>query len=135
VRRLQGEAVQIVVRAGVVEVQRPSMGSPSLIHANANSRVMVDQGYRVEQLSSAAVGREISWREGMLAFEDQSLGQAAREFGRYSDRPIEFADPTIARERITGLFATNDPQGFARSAALSLGLRVEPKGQGVMLKR
>ena len=49
----------------------------------------------ITALAPSEVSRQLSWREGMLSFEDQTLREAADEFARYSDTRITFADPAI----------------------------------------
>lgn len=66
--------------------------------------------------------RALAWRDGMLALQDQPLSEAARTFARYSKQKIEFDKAETAQMRITGLFDLYDPVGFARAAAVSLGL-------------
>jgi transmembrane sensor len=43
-------------------------------------------------------------------------------------------DPLVGSRRIVGLYSANDPIGFARSVALSLGLTVEQEGNDVWLR-
>jgi len=62
----------------------------------------------------------LAWKDGRLAFEGETLAQAASEFARYSDTRIVIDDPALAHEAITGLYQSNDPVGFARAAALAL---------------
>jgi transmembrane sensor len=86
-------------------------------------------------VSPGEVSLELAWREGMLSFEDVSLRQAADQFARYSDTHIFFSDPAIGNETVTGLFAANDPVGFARSVALSLDLQAYASANNVVLRR
>ena len=37
--------------------------------------------------------------------------------------------------KVTGVYSTSDPLGFAEAAALSLGLRAAPTSKGVRLGR
>ena len=137
VRRLPGKPVQVLVREGVVEVRGNSSPASKPQRVAANMRAVAPPGAAMETvaLAPAEVGRELAWREGMLSFEDQSLSQAAQEFARYSDQHIHIADPTLGAETITGLYAANDPQGFARAAALSLGIKAETTSDGILLRR
>ena len=54
---------------------------------------------------------------------------------KYSDTRIIIQDPSIGREEITGLFASNDPVGFARAAALSLDLKATVGPNEVRISR
>ncbi len=48
---------------------------------------------------------------------------------------IRFSDPQIASETVTGLYAANNPAGFARAVAVSLDLHIQNTGDGVLLSR
>jgi transmembrane sensor len=41
----------------------------------------------------------------------------------------------VAKLKMTGLFSASDPDGFAKAAALSLGLTATPQADGVLLTR
>jgi len=137
VKRLGGAPVEVMVREGVVEVARPASPTWAAQRIAANVRAVTAPAKPTvsTSLQPAVVSRELAWREGMLAFEDMPLGKAAAEFARYSDVRISFADPAIAGETVTGLYAANDPRGFARSVALSFGLQAVNTPEGVTLAR
>jgi transmembrane sensor len=137
VRRLGARPVEVLVRQGVVEIARPAAPQVAPQRVAANVRAVAAPAAPIVEtpLSPAAVGRELAWREGMLAFEDMPLSEAAAEFARYSDVRIAFADPAIGADTVTGLYAANNPRGFARSVALSLGLEARNDPNGVTLAR
>ena len=87
------------------------------------------------KLSRDEVTRELAWKAGRIAFEGETLADAAQAFERYSDTRIIIQDPSIGREEITGLFASNDPVGFARAAALSLDLKATVGPNEVRISR
>jgi len=139
------EATFSVCRLG----QRPLQvtvceGSVAIAHGAAPARVLqanrqatlpakgalIERGVTAEMLE-----RDLAWQEGMLSFEDTPLAQAAQEFARYSDRHIRIADPAVASETVTGLYAANNPEGFARAVALGLNLHVQSTPGGILLAR
>lgn len=89
----------------------------------------------IETLETDMMARGLAWRDGQLAFENASLAQAAAEFARYSPRRLLIPDPDLAGRHISGLFATTDPEGFARAAALSLGAHVKSEDDHIVLYR
>ena len=136
VQRLASHPVQVMVRRGEVEIDRTGLRSGTAQRVAANMRaVSTPTGSEIVPLAPAEVSRELAWREGMLSFEDVPLKQAADEFARYSDTRIAFADPAIGNETVTGLFAANNPIGFAKSVALSLDLKADPHAGDVVLRR
>ena len=112
------------------------------------SPVLMDAGHRatlrlpadsdkmlisVEAVAQDALARTLAWRDGQLAFEGESLAQAAAEFARYTPRHLVVADPALAGRHISGLFAATDPEGFARAAALSFDAQVKIKDDRIVL--
>jgi transmembrane sensor len=128
VRRMLDGSIQVLVREGVVEVTREGGGGVSApVRAVANTKLISHPGDPTQSqvLANADVARELGWREGRVSFDGVSLQQAADEFARYNDTRITFATPAIAHRKVTGLFAANDPVGFARAVALSMDLTVD----------
>jgi len=126
VKRLADKPIQIIVREGIVEVRRTSAPAPVHIAANMLATLGSESSDAAPvRIPIGVVNRELAWREGRIAFEGETLDQAAAAFARYSDTRIVIDDPMVGREEITGLFASNDPVTFAQAAANSLGLHAE----------
>lgn len=124
VRKLKNGPVDILVHRGRVEVTAARGRRSSPVVLDTNTRLTVADSAAAIEISPApwiltpdAVTRELAWREGKIAFQGESLAEAAAAFARYSDTRIVIEDPDLAREPITGLFAANDPVGFGRAAA------------------
>jgi transmembrane sensor len=133
VRRTGPGAIKVVVSEGVVEVSR---GTDVLGLVHAGIAFVVDSATPViETLSHAQINSALAWRAGRLDLEGLTLAQAAAEFSRYSDVTITLQDPSTANLHIAGVYATNDPAGFAENVALSLGLKSSRKGKEVILSR
>jgi transmembrane sensor len=137
VRRLADRPVQVVVCEGVVEVKRGTTAFTPPIRVAANTRaVAADHGvFTASTVSATEIRRELVWREGFLAFEDEPLQQAITEFARYSDTPIVVDDPAVAEETVTGLFRANNPAGFAKAVAEALDLKADVTDRQVRLYR
>ena len=127
----------VIVREGVVEVSQKRAVTPP-VRLVENMRAAVDSAaplpIETYRISPDAIAQELYWREGKIAFRDTTLAQAAAEFARYNEEKIVIADPAIAQETITGLFVANDPHGFAKAAAESLGLATRTEGDRIILR-
>jgi transmembrane sensor len=134
---LANRPVEVLVREGVVEINRPAVpvAPPVRLAANNSAVAPPDAPIRTAVLEKAQLARALSWREGRLAFEGETLEDAAAEFARYSDVHIEIADPEVAHMTVTGLFVSNDPVGFAKALALSLDLHATVHDNFVRLSR
>lgn len=137
VRRMPDDSVQVLVREGVVEVtHQAAKADPAPVRAVANTKVIARDVMKTQTLADAEVARELVWREGVISLDGVSLQQAADEFARYSDMRITFETTAIANRKVTGLFAANDPVGFARAVALSMNLSadVDPTSERIFLR-
>jgi transmembrane sensor len=133
VRKLEADPVDVLVNQGQVDVAVPFASSVAL---KSNTRLVLSgPAERPQPVGPEAVTRDLAWRDGKLAFEGETLGQAAAAFARYSDTRIQIRDPALAREPVTGLFAANDPAGFSRAIARVFEARVEQDGDKVVLTR
>jgi transmembrane sensor len=122
VRHLDATPVQVLVREGVVEVFKPETGAaPVRVTANNMAVAASDGGPAIAMpVPVAQVHRQLAWQNGQIAFEGETLAQAAEEFSRYSDTRIVIEDPVLGKEEIAGLFKATDPVGFAQKIAISL---------------
>jgi transmembrane sensor len=131
VRALRRDDVQVMVRDGevqVAEIARPAavrLQANTVVRAVIPSRPSVPAALVAEQLAPIEVDRRLSWQRGLLSFEDVTLAEALREFSRYSDTRVLIDEPAISQLRVVGLYSASDPVGFAKTAAISLGLRFE----------
>lgn len=133
VRRRQDDAVKVVVREGTVDVEADQR-TPQRVTANMLAMVSPTRAVQVQPLPARRVQQLLVWREGMIAFDGDTLAQAAAEFARYNDMRILIDDPAVARRTVVGLYSANDPEGFARSVALSMGLQIEHTRGGIHLR-
>jgi transmembrane sensor len=137
VRHLETAPVQVLVREGIVEVFKPAAGlAPVRITANDMAEAGGVAGeIAVRAMPEPQVHRQMAWQSGQIAFEGETLSQAAAEFSRYSDTRIVVVDPGLAREEIAGLFKATDPVGFAKTIAISLNARADVGEGEVRLTR
>jgi transmembrane sensor len=124
---LPAQPVQVLVREGVVEVTRPDAPVAPAVRVAANTKAIAPKEAPIitKPVAFEEVTRTLAWREGRIAFHGETLAEAAAEFARYSDKRIRIDDPAIARERVTGLFVSADPVGFAKAIAVSFDLHAD----------
>jgi transmembrane sensor len=136
VQVLPERPVRIVVQEGVIEIVRRDKPRAVPVRATAETQTIVASSAptMVHPIAHPVVARELAWQYGRIAFENEKLSDAAEEFARYSDTKI-VVDPSVSSLTITGLFAANDPVGFARVAASVLDLKVEEGPKEVRIVR
>jgi transmembrane sensor len=137
VKVLPDQPVQVLVREGIVEVKRPGVPVAPVVLVAMNNRAIAPQDAPItaRQVETAEVGRELAWRVGRLAFHGETLAQAAAAFSRYSDARIQIDDPEVANQRVTGLFVSTDPVGFANAVAVSFDLHTEISDSQIRITR
>jgi transmembrane sensor len=72
----------------------------------------------------------VSWRAGVLVFNDTRLGDAVAEINRYTAQPVLLDDPALGDLRVSGVFKSSDPQRFAQIISATFGLEVEQASDG-----
>jgi transmembrane sensor len=97
------------------------------VTVRAGGRAFIASDARiVQQRSNAAeLDRELAWREGKIDLIGESLAGAVREFNRYNERKIVLIGSDIGRERIDGVFRTDDAEGFALAVHQLLGVEAD----------
>jgi len=134
VSNLPKKPVQVLVKEGIVELQRADTAMSDPVRATANVQAIAPIGAPIVTVAvpDEKLIRDLAWQRGRIALDNQTLEDAADEFARYSEVRIVVA-PAVSDRTITGLFASNDPVGFAKAAAAVLKLRVEVNGSEVRI--
>lgn len=86
----------------------------------------------IRSVAATRIAQFLAWKDGMLSFGGEALGDAVRSFDRYSAMRI-VVDAALAQQRITGLFKADDPKGFATAIAASFGAMVSVRGDVIQL--
>jgi transmembrane sensor len=135
--RLQMERpTEVLVQEGVVEVSRRNAENATPVRAKADTKtvVPVNAPIATEAVTYTQIARKLAWQYGQIAFDNETLADAAREFARYSSTKI-VVEPSVAGQTVTGAFAANDPVGFAKAATGALELRMEVRSGEVWIGR
>ena len=77
--------------------------------------------------------RQLSWRRGVLVFDNATLADAAEEFNRYNREKVIVTDPAAAALTIGGTFPAQDVSAFTDVVQDVLGLRVERRGADIVI--
>lgn len=137
VRNDQGK-MAVVLLEGHVVVSRKVASQPKLqpIAALEPGERLTDRtDAEVVTVDRPKVETATAWRRGEVMFDDSSLADAVAELNRYGGVRVEIGDPDIAGLRVSGVFETQDPAGFAQAVAELHHLRVERTQDAVVLSR
>lgn len=135
VRRL-GEQVDVTVTAGSVQVidETARNARPKVLRAHEQVTATNVGFIKAEPVPQEAIDRALSWREGMVSFNGESLAEAAAVLNRHNRRQLTIDDPRIAGEPIIGMFRAEDIESFARTAAAITNARVIDEGPRLRLE-
>jgi transmembrane sensor len=92
-------------------------------------------GLSVTRRTPQELADELAWRRGMLVFRNAPLSEVVQEFNRYNKTKLVIADPSIAGEKIVANARTDDYEGFLQLARDVLKLRVDRKGDVILISR
>lgn len=129
-------AIEVLVSEGSVELDVDSDAAtvkPVALPANTLAKT-ADRHIATRALAPMEISRRLAWRDGMISFDGDTLAAAAAQFARYSKQRIIIDDPVVAQRRVVGLFAANDPAGFAHSVALSMNLEASMTGDHIYIR-
>lgn len=136
VRKVE-DGVEVSVTEGVVKVWVDGT-SGRTVELSAGAASFVGEGRDSPSPAVAAparIDRELAWRSGRIDLAGETLGEAAAEFNRYNARSLVIEDEELAGERLYGVFRLDDPEGFARSVALSLDATATADEGSIVISR
>lgn len=124
--RLNGENIDVAVTQGRVRVECDGIRGASFVQAGQVA-MAVDGGARVRSVAADQIDRMLSWREGLLIFDNSKLDAVAGEFNRYNRRRLRVA-PSAADVRIDGTFKASNLDGFLRLLHRGFGVKARSAG-------
>ncbi|MGH8016701.1 MAG: FecR family protein [Opitutaceae bacterium] len=113
-------------------------GAPPLVEAGQRAIVPREAaGSRPEVVSMpmAELSERLSWRRPRLDFSETSVAEAIILFSRHNQVQLRAADDAVAAMRITGVFRSDNIEGFVRALESSLDIRADHRDGEIVLRR
>ncbi len=128
--------LEVALIEGRVQLDAPDgrLREPLLL-APGDVAVAKENIIYVEKKSNKALRSALAWRQGMLVFNNTTLGDAAAEFNRYNDRKIVIADRTAAQLTLDGKFRSNDIGDFTHLTQTVFALHARTLGNQIVISR
>jgi transmembrane sensor len=130
-----GDDVRVVVKEGLVKIEQIDQPQAMPLLAQAGHEVIAKGG---ETLLASKPGQEISndlsWRQGVLVFNQQTLADAAEQFNRYNSRHIQ-VEGSARKIRIGGSFKADNVDVFVQLLHRGFGLSVNEQGNKIVVSR
>jgi transmembrane sensor len=123
VRIQPDQKVKVSLLEGAVTVADTLAPSAPATQLRPND-VLVASNDEVEVSRQPQIEREVSWRNGLVIFEDESLADAVTELNRYVRTPIVLQDERLRQIRVSGAFRTGETGAFVEALQLSFPVRV-----------
>ncbi len=139
--RHASDAIGVIVTEGRVTVERtnpfPGPGKPkpdpAPVFVQAGEQVIVsreaDSALRAGRIEPAEIKVALAWRVKRIEFSGTSLADAVALFNG-QNRVQLVLDPRLAEHRVSGIFWSEDPEGFARLLEASFPLRADREADG-----
>lgn len=126
----QDQSIELMVTDGVVMV---GVIDSSATEGSSDSPILLTQGSKVvgagekavisgdepsteaiepQRVQSNEIAVELSWREGNLIFQGESLEEAVYEVGRYTAVEFVILDEEAKKVRVAGMFKAGDVEGL-----------------------
>lgn len=132
--RRDGEKVTVSVVEGKVRFDDANAQTvPAAIITAGDVAIARGPSTLLTARSQERVKNGLAWRDGILTFDQLTLGEAAMEFNRYNRKQIEVTDPETANIRIGGTFQANNVDAFVRLLDDAYGLKVETSADVVKI--
>ncbi|MBL8268413.1 FecR family protein [Steroidobacter sp.] len=130
VRMDSRDSVQVTLAEGKVSVEPILSPLARLINAPpvpellvAGEALIVSDDASVEK-RKADVAKVVSWRQGQVVFDNDTLEAAIAEINRYSATRIELADPELGQLRVSGVFKAGHSESFVETVTGHYPLQV-----------
>lgn len=96
------------------------------IPLNAGQHAVFNEGIELAQrMQPVEMEKMLSWRDGMLIFDNDSLQHVVSEISRYTPIRIVISDHSIENLRFGGYFHVNDVSSILATLEQNFGLHVE----------
>ncbi|HLW25459.1 MAG TPA: FecR domain-containing protein [Steroidobacteraceae bacterium] len=126
VRLEQGSTVVTVLEGRVaVGTSSGQNHPPRFVRLSADQQVRVAEGEWPATPVAVDAQRTTAWLHRQIVFDHEPLEHVAAEYNRYTQKPIEIATPALRNLKISGVFATDDPEAFIAFLRTLKGVRVE----------
>ena len=126
--RLERDSTVVTVVEGRVAVG-PSNSSQNhstrFVQLSADQQIRVTEGEGPTTPVAVDAQRATAWLHRQIVFDNEPLERVAAEYNRYTSKPIEIATPALRNLKISGVFATDDPEAFIAFLRSLKGVRVE----------
>lgn len=131
----QGGRVLVAVESGRVAVRRRDLpaGAAQPVICNAGALLEARPEATRLMLSPSRVDKLLSWRRGLVTFDDSRLSDVVAEFNRYNKTQLVITDPSLAEAKVGGAFRPTNVDAFVRILGQDLGVTAKREDGRILL--
>lgn len=135
--RLYPHGLKVILATGAVAIRSIKSGDGMPAILKPSQRFLENEATGTSNIDSVDADKAISWADGRLFFDNDTLDAVATEMNQYSPRHKLVIDPSVANIKINGMFHTNDLPSFAEAleATLPVQAHLEDDGRIVISRR
>jgi transmembrane sensor len=128
--RLYARGLRVTLARGSVAIRPAQARNESAAILKPQQQFVETDGEAAPRIRTVDADRAVSWADGQLFFDNDTLRAAAAEMNQYSPHQKIVVDRDVAGIQISGMFRTNDPAGFAEALAATLPVQVRHENDG-----
>jgi len=111
----------------------PVLGTGSMAVSRGEQVLLSEVDGDVSRIDSEDIKVKLSWREGDLIFQGESLADAMAEINRYTQVEFIIVDEELKQVRIAGLFRAGDVDGLLSALRKNFNITSRRTGDGKVL--
>jgi len=117
----------VMLQEGRAQIESGSQGRQqhTAILRPGDEAIATANAISIEHRTQKRIANELSWRHGVLVFNDMTLSDVAREFNRYNAEKIIISGEAAGKLKISGTMPSNDIEELIRMAQNFFGLRAQ----------
>lgn len=132
--RRDGPDLRVVVTEGTVRLESRGAARPEALLPAGSIAMVHGDDVLVRSVALDDAERLLDWRQGLLAFRDTTLAEAAAEFNRYNTRKLVIGDAAAGALRIGGSFRADNATAFVRLLEQGFPVHAEHTGDRIVLR-
>ena len=133
--RREHDHLEVALLSGRVRFGAASGASQSVLLAPGDTVTATSDSISVTKKAIEALSNALSWREGVLSFDNATLLEVAAEFNRYNAEKIVISGPAVESIRISGTFRTGNSEVFIATVQRVFQLHVKRDGENIVISR
>jgi transmembrane sensor len=135
------DSVQVTLAEGKVSVEpilsplARLISTPPMPELLVAGEALISSDDAPAEKRKADVAKVLSWRQGQVVFDNDTLEAAIAEINRYSATRIELADPALGQLRVSGVFKAGYSESFVETVTGHYPLRIASRDDTRILLR